>query len=443
MYEQNIINQNLRQEYAEKCCSCEDAVKLVHSGDHVYIGSCTSMAFQLVDALAKRRDELKDVTIGLSQFLRSSDIISEQGKEHFRISSYFVGQGERKAMNYGMTDFTSFHLSQVDIWCSQIMHPDVAFFEVSAPDENGYMNFGASGVALHEHVRKSSKKVILQVNRNVPWVCGEDNMIHVSEADIIAEADDELATLENSPFDDTLSTISEYILEQIPDGATIQLGLGGTAAAIGYGLAEKNDLGIHSELMTNSMMFLMKNGNINNRKKTWMPGKSVISFALGSKELYEFLDHNEDIYFMPFTKVNDPNNVAKNDNMISINTAMAIDLFGQVAADSIGFRQQSSTGGQLDFVRGAQMSKGGKSFIAITSAFTDKNGTLRSRITLGLPYGTAVTTPRSDVQYIVTEYGAVNLKVLTMKERVRAMISLAHPDFRDQLTDEAKENGLL
>ncbi len=443
MYEQNIKDPDVRKEYAEKLCSCEEAVQSVRDGDFVYLGTCTSMAYKLLDALGGRKDELNDVTIGSSQLRRPTPLISEEGSKHFRSSSYFIGATERQAISYGMGDFTTFHLSQADIWCKQIARPDVAFLEVTPPDENGYMNYGANGVALHDFIKEASKTIILQVNKCVPWACGEHNVIHVSDADIIAEADDELEVLENSPFDDTLSTISEYILDQIPDGATIQLGLGGTAEAIGYGLAKKNDLGVHSELLTNSMMFLMQNGNINNSKKTWMKGKCVIGFAFGSKELYEFMDHNEDIYFAPFTVVNNPVNIAKNDNMISVNTAMAMDVFGQVAADAIGFHQQSATGGQLDFVRGAQMSKGGKSFLAITSTFKDRQGVTRSRITLGLPYGTAVTTPRSDVQYVVTEYGAVNLKVLTMHDRVRAMISLAHPDFRDQLTEEAKENGLL
>lgn len=218
---------------------------------------------------------------------------------------------------------------------------------------------------------------------------------------------------------------------------------GGVANAVGYGLRTKNDLGSHTELMSDSIMELMKLGVVNNRRKQFMPGKTVASFTFGSRELYRFVDRNPDMYYMPFPIVNDPVNIAKNDNMISINTALSIDLFGQVDADNLAGKQYSATGGQLDFVRGAQMSRGGKSFIAVTSSFADRSGQRRSRIVLQFPAGTAVTTPRSDVQYIVTEYGCVNLKPLTMRERVRAMITLAHPQFRAELTEQARAHKML
>lgn len=257
------------------------------------------------------------------------------------------------------------------------------------------------------------------------------------------EEDDELPAATELEPDDAVRKISDYIVEQVPDGATIQLGLGGLASAVGYGLRSKNDLGIHSELMSDVMMHLMREGVVTNRKKTAFPGKSVASFAFGSKELYQYMDHNPDFYFMPFTKVNDPAVIARNDNMISINTAMPIDLFGQVAADSLGGHQQSGTGGQVDFVRGAQRAKNGKSFFALTSTLTSKKKGRLSRIVSAFPPGTAVTTPRSDVQYVATEFGCVNLKPLTMRDRVQAMIGLAHPQFREQLREEARQMGVL
>ena len=214
------------------------------------------------------------------------------------------------------------------------------------------------------------------------------------------------------------------------------------ANAVGAGLRSKNDLGAHSELMTDSMMELMKLGVLNNSRKNYMKGLTVAGFAFGSDELYRFLDHNSGVFFMPFPEVNNPINIAKNSNMISINTALTIDLMGQVVADNLSGRQFSGTGGQLDFVRGAQLSRGGKSFIAVTSTVNSRSGPL-SRIVPQLPVGAAVTTPRSEVQYVVTEFGCVNLKTLNMKDRVRAMIGLAHPDFRPQLTEDAKRCGLL
>ena len=210
----------------------------------------------------------------------------------------------------------------------------------------------------------------------------------------------------------------------------------------GYGLLQKNDLGIFSELFSEPMMELMKNGNVTNKNKGFMDGLSVFAFSMGSNEMYNFMDHNPDLYAGTFPFVNDPRNIAKNKRMMSINTAMSVDLFGQVAADSMGFTQQSAVGGQIDFVKGAQWSEGGKSIIALASSF-ERDGQRQSKICLNFPAGTAVTTPRSEVQYVATEYGCVNLKKLNMSDRVRAMISLAHPDFRDQLRDEAREHGLI
>lgn len=301
------------------------------------------------------------------------------------------------------------------------------------------MSYGASGIALHKYIKESADVILLQVNRNAPYIYGEDNTIHVSEATYIVEYDDKIETVKELPPDDPdILKMSEYLLDQIPDGACIQLGIGGVASAVGYGLTSKNDLGLHTELISDSLMKLMKNGNITNTKKGFMPGKSVVGFSFGSQELYDYLDHNPDFHFARFPVVNNINNIAANDNFISINTAMSVDIFGQVAADNLGFRQQSGTGGQLDFVKGAQMSKGGKSFIAMSSSYLDKNGVRRSKICTTFPAGTAITTPRSMTQYFMTEYGCVNLKCLTMKERIKAIISLAHPDFREQLTDETK-----
>lgn len=231
-------------------------------------------------------------------------------------------------------------------------------------------------------------------------------------------------------------------MDLIPDGATVQLGIGKLSTAIGYGLRERNDLGIHSELFSEPMMHLIRNGNVTNRNKGFMDGKSVFAFAMGSREMYRFMDHNEGLYGGTFPWVNDPRNVARNKRMISINSAMSIDLFGQIAADSMGWKQHSAVGGQIDFVKGAQWSEDGKSIIATASSFV-KNGQRQSKIVLNFPTGTAVTTPRSEVQYIATEYGCVNLKVLNMADRVRAMINLAHPDFRAQLTDEARYHKLI
>ncbi|MDD6042577.1 MAG: acetyl-CoA hydrolase/transferase C-terminal domain-containing protein [Eubacteriaceae bacterium] len=437
------MNKDLQTEFKQKTVTAAEAVKCIKSGDRVYIGTCSSVAHLLCEALGEREDELENVTVACSQIVRPMRIFSGENPNSFKCLSYFMGPQERNMQSKGLLEYTSVHLSQVDIWCKQTAAPDVAFFEVSEPDEKGYMSYGATGVALHEYLKEVTGRIILQINRNVPYVLGESNKIHISEADAVVYGDDEISGVGNMPVDETVQTISDFLVDQIPDGACIQLGLGGISNAVGYGLKDKNDLGAHTELMSESIMDLMKIGVLNNSRKTYMEGKTVAAFTFGSKELYEFIDHNEDMYYAPFPIVNDIRNIAANDNMISINTALSIDLTGQVCADNIGGRQYSGVGGQIDFVRGAQLSKGGKSFIAINSSYMDKKHGLSSKIVPRFPTGANVTTPRSEVQYVVTEYGCINLKPLTNKDRTRAIISLAAPEFRGELTEEAKRAGLL
>ena len=430
------MNTDWKEFYKEKLQTPDEAVRLVRSGDHVYIGTASGIAFGLCDALYKRKDELEDVVICHGLTPRILPFFEKEAAGHFSTTSYFAGPGERVGIRNGQTRFTSLHLSQIREWCRDIARPNVAFFEVTPPDEEGYMSYGALP-SLSEHVRSMADIVIVQVNQNVPYTLGMDTRIHISDVTAVTEVDDDLFTIPNLPFDDSIKKISSFIIDEIPDGATLQLGLGSLSNAVGFGLMDRNDLGVHSEMMTDSMMELMKAGVITNKKKTLHPGKSTVSFAIGTPELYTFIDHNEDMFFAPFSYVNDPAVIAQNDRMISVNTAMAIDLYGQVCADCLAGSQQSATGGQLDFVRGAQMSKGGKSFIALTSTRTNKNVT-SSRIVGSFPAGTAVTTPRADVQYVATEYGCVDLKALTMEERARAIIALAHPDFRDELAEQAR-----
>ena len=433
---------NWKQEYQEKLRTAEEAVRTVRSGDRVYGGTASSIAYRLLDALWDRRGELEDVVLCGAMTSRLLPFFRPEAGGHFSTTTFFAGAGERLGIRNGQTTYTSFHLSQIETWCRETARPDVAFLEVSPPDENGFMSYGAFGTAFHDVMRELASTVVLQVNPRVPYVYGEKNRLHISQADLVVEAEDDPDTVPNLPLDEALQALSRLIVEQIPDGAAIQLGLGGVSNAVGFGLREKNDLGIHTEMFTDSMMELMKLGVVTNRRKTFLPGKTVASFALGTRALYDYMDHNEALHFVPYAFANDPAVIARNDHMISVNTAMAVDLYGQVAADNLGGRQQSAIGGQVDFVRGAQMSRGGKSFIALTSTH-EKNGARTSRIVPQFPAGTAVTTPRSDVQYVATEYGCVNLKPLTMDDRARALIRLAHPDFRDGLADAARRMGLL
>ncbi|MBQ6899748.1 MAG: acetyl-CoA hydrolase [Firmicutes bacterium] len=432
-----------KKEYSQKLVSHEEAVRIVKSGDKVYTGTASSVAYGLAEALWERRNELEGVEIQSSQAFEPSPLYGNFDENPFSYNTYFVGVNERKALRSGMSvDFNSVHLSQVDIWCRQNARPDVAFFEVSLPDENGYMSYGPSGVAIAKDIKAAAKKIVLEVNSKVPYVYGEDNLIHVSEADLIVEYERPIMSYETPAADETAQQLSKLIIDEVPDGATIQLGLGNISTAIGYGLKTKNDLGIHTELFNQPMLDLIENGNVTNKHKGFMDGKTVYSFALGTEKLYDALDKNPDYYCIPFTYANDPRVIAQNKKMISINTTMSIDLYGQAASDCLGWRQQSATGGQVDFVRGAQWSEGGKSFIATTSSFI-KDGKRVSRIVPCFAPGSVVTTTRSDIQYVATEYGCVNLKPLNAADRARAIISLAHPEFRELLTDEAKKYGII
>ena len=428
--------------YKEKIRSADQAAGLVRDGDVVYIGTSSSIAYKLAEALWSRKDDFENVTISSAVTSRMLPFYTEEARGHFSVQTYFMGPAERQAMKAGNCRYTSLHLSQIPSWCRETSGITVAFLEVSKADDHGYMSLGATGVSMHREVLETADRIVLQVNQNVPYVYGLDNLVHVSEADVIVEADDRIDEFPDLPLTDDVLQISEYIVDEIPDGATIQLGLGGISGAVGYGLSHKKDLGVHSEMMTNSIRHLMEEGVINNKKKSFMRGKTVCAFAMGSNELYRYIDRNPEVYLGPYSWVNNPWVIAKNDLMMSVNTAMSIDLYGQVCADNLGGRQQSACGGQVDYVRGAQMSKGGKSFIALTSLLC-KKGRKRSRIQASFPAGTAITTTRQDVEYVVTEYGCVNLKPLTMDERARALISLAHPDFREELTAQAVKMGII
>lgn len=430
-----------KQYYNEKVCTAEEAVQMVKSGDRVYIGTCSNIAYVLVDALAARTDELENVTICSGLTTQESPVFSDPRFHHM---TYFMGGQERFSLKTGKLDYTSVHLSQFDLWAQKTARPNVLFIEVTPPDEGGYVNLSTNGTNLIPYMLDGAETIILQINSRVPHVCGEGTKIPVTIADAVVEAESAQHCLPEPEMDPSLKKLADQIVHEIPDGATIQLGAGRVACAVGYGLDSKNDLGIHTEMISDSLVRLMKNGNVTNRNKTLYPGKAITSFAWGTQELYDYLDYNDDIWFLPMTKANDPYLIAQNNTMISINGAASIDLFGQVSAEHINGMQYSGIGGQVDYVRGAQMSKGGKSFIVTESVYGDvQAGKGGSRIVSRLPAGAVVTTSRADVQYVATEYGCVNLKTLSMRERVKAMISLAHPAFRDQLAEEASRMGFV
>lgn len=435
------MNQSWREEYKSKLMSLQEAVKLVKDGDKIYFGTAGSVPYALADALYDRKDELNDITLFYSHCLRPFKV----GKvPHFKVFTYFLSAAERDVLGTPKFDYTSFHLSQVDLWVREIAKPNVVFLDVSLPDENGYCSLGISGVTQGRTAIDCAERVIVQVNKHEPYVLGEGNLVHISEIDAIVEYDDPLVEYHAQEVTDPrFVKIANTIAEQIPDGACIQFGGGKVIDAMGDSLFHKNDLGIHTEVMNEGMMRLMKAGNVTNARKGFMPGKTVTSFMVGGREFYDFVDKNEQMYFAPLNVTNNPHNIAANDNFISVNSCLYIDLLGQVVSESINGVQYTGIGGQVDFVRGAQNSKGGKSFLTCSSTYENRQGVKGSHIVPFIPPRTPVTTSRADVHYICTEYGCVNLKLLGMRDRTRAIISLAHPDFRDELTDYAKQYGLL
>ena len=431
-----------QEQYSQKCVDVAEAVKLVESGDIVCTPGGPCASYDLMDALAQRKDELENVKVSSALLMRPVPHFGADFKGHIGHIALFLGPLERIFMKGENIEVLSCSFSHFDSLITRRLKPNVLFMTCSPPDERGFMSYGPGGASVIHSIRKTAEKVIAQVNRKTPHVFGTHAMIHVRDVDVICEHDSDIPVLPDIPVNDDHKKIASHIIDLIPDGACIQLGLGEIANAVGFFLREKRDLGAHTEMLTDSMMDLCNEGVINCSRKQFFPGKITFGFGVGSSELYRFMDKNPMLESMPIHFVTDIRNIAMMDNFVSVNNALSVDLTGQVSSESIGFTMYSGTGGQLDFVRGARYSKNGMSFIALNSV-SEKNGKLISRIKTALEPGTIVTTPRTDVQYIVTEYGIADLWLKQVNERTEAMISIAHPDFRDALYREATEAGLI
>lgn len=424
-----------REEYQRKLVSPDEAVRCIESGDQVFTYAQAAMPVALMEALARRKDELRDVTVyGANTMYPYSILQSSDYRGKINYATFFFQGYEHQYFDRGNVSIISPHFSRLAKCLSDVYHVNVLMMEVAPPDEEGYLYFGIVGTAAGWDVAQKADKIILQINRKQPRAHGYHNRIHIRDVTWLTECDQPLPEYLQPESSEVDRKISELILPMIPDGATLQLGLGGLSNAIGYGLKDRRNLSIHTEMYSDSMMYLAKRGAIS--------GKQVAGFAQGSQALYDYISEGH-VEFMPLSIINDPVEISKNDNMISINTCIMADLTGQVCSESIGFRQYSGTGGQLDFVRGAAMSKVGKSFLCLSSTRTDKQGKRHSKITVDFPKGAVVTTPRSDVMYIVTEYGIADLYLRSIEDRVHAMISIAHPDFRKELHEQAVQNGLI
>ncbi len=426
-------------DYKKKLVSAEEAVSVIKGGDRVYISGNAATPYVLMNALAARKDELTDIELVHVLLLGDDPLSKPEMEGHFRHNSLFVGPADRKAINEGRADYVPIFLHQIpSLFTSGQMALDVAVLHVSPPDEHGFMSLGVE-VLASKAAAETAKVVIAQVNDRMPRVLG-DSFLHVSRFDKVVEISEPLPQLEKSPFSDVERRIGKFIAELIEDGSTLQLGIGGIPDAVLAALSGRKDLGIHTEMVSDGVMEAIEAGIVTGAKKTFHPYKVVITFALGSDRLYEFIDNNPVIEAHPTDYVNHPFNVARNDNMVAINSAIEVDITGQVCSDSIGTFIYSGFGGQVDFIRGAAHSKGGKPIIALPS--TAKAGEM-TRIVPFLKKGAGVVTTRADVRAIVTEYGVAHLWGKNLDERTKALINIAHPKFRPDLIREAKARNLL
>ena len=427
-------------EYQKKLRTPEEAVSCIKSGDWVDYNTATSMPVLLDEALSRRRDELTDVKIR-GNMLPGPILAAEcdPSQEHFIYHTWHCSSYERKLIDRGIGYFTPMVFHNLTAYYHFFIDVDVAMISLPPMDRHGFFNFSINTGTAAEILRQA-KTVIVEVNENLPYVRGGyDDCIHIDDVDFVVEGHHE-------PFKEWLShgitdtevQIAENILPYIVNGATLQIGIGSMTNAIGKCFAESDlkDLGMHTELCGDAYLKLHEAGKLTNRFKTINRGKSVMGFAIGSPALYDWLDNNPSIKGYPLEYVNKPEIIGQIDNMVSINSCLCVDLFGQVSAESVGTRQISGTGGQLDFLEGASISRGGKSFLCLNSTYRDKQGNLHSCIVPQF-HGEIITSPRSQVYFIVTEYGVVNLEGASSWERAERLISIAHPDFREELEREA------
>jgi len=418
--------------YRERLTTAQAAVRSVRSGDKIYVHSNAAVPQVLVDALTERSDDLKDVEIYHLLTLGRASYAAPELAGSFRVHALFIGSNVRRAVNDGRADYTPVFLSEIpSLFASKALSVDVCLLQVSPPDAHGYCSYGVS-VDCTIAARKQARVVIAEVNRQMPRTLGRSS-IHVSRIHHIVETDRPLPELVPEEPSTVEAAIGEKIASLVEDGATLQMGIGSIPDAVLKNLHGKRDLGIHTEMFSDGVIDLVEAGVITNDAKTVLPGQLAVSFVMGTRRLYNFVDSNPIVEFQPSDFINDPIVIAQNHRMTAINSALQVDLTGQVCADSIGSELYSGVGGQVDFIRGAARSLGGKPIIALPS--TAKKGEI-SRIVPLLSQGAGVVTSRADVHYVVTEHGIAQLHGKNLKDRSRALIEIAHPKFRAWLEEE-------
>lgn len=425
---------NWREIYQSKLTTANEAIKFIHDGDKVVTGFGCGEPFGIERALVENYENYHDVEIISMLTLGDSPWCRPEMKDHFKLNCLFASQSNRKAISLGVSEFTTSHFYEIPDLIKNYICPKVAIVMVSPPDEHGYVSFGTT-VDYTRGTADYCDIIIAQVNKYMPRTFG-NSFMHVRDFTCFVECNEPLPEVKSVDISETEMEIGKYCASLIKDGDCLQLGIGGIPNAVCAQLWDKKDLGLHSELVGDGVVDLLEAGIINNKKKNKNPFRTILGAAFGSEKLNNYINNNPSVELHPINYVNNPSVIAQNDNMVSINSCLQIDLLGQVVSDTVGLNQYSAVGGQVDFVRGATMSKGGRSIIAMPS--TAKKG-LISRIVPLITEGSAVTTPRNDVNYVVTEYGIAQLKGKTLKERAKALIKIAHPKFRPHLILEYKK----
>ena len=426
--------------YQSRIASAADAVRCIESNQRIFLTGNVSVPQKCLSALVDYAPSLENVEICQALTIGPADYVKPEMEGHLRVNTLFISANVRKAVQDGRADFTPVLLSEFPLLFKRGILPlDAAIIQVSPPDEHGFCSFGVE-VGLTKTPAESAKIIIAEVNQQMPRTLG-DSFIHVSRLNYIVPVNypiPEMAMSEEGNSE-VVEKIAGFVSDLIPDGATMQLGIGAIPDAVLKYLHHKKDLGVHSELFSDGVIDLVNEGVLTNARKTLHPGKIIAGFMLGTRNLYEWADDNPLIEFHRTEYVNDPFVIAQNERMVAVNSAIEVDLTGQVCADSIGPKLYSGVGGQLDFIYGASRSKGGVPIIALPSTTTMKDGTLITRIAAMLKLGAGVVTSRNHVRYVVTEYGVADLYGKSIRQRARQLIGIAHPDFRADLEKQATE----
>lgn len=425
--------------YREKLKTPEEAIKLVKNGDFLIVPTGVGEPPALLTALSEHRREFNDVKVCQILPLKKFDYIDPETVSHVRHLSYFLGGPTRTGAQQGWIDYIPSYFGEMPRMIRDGLIPANTVFSLVSPmDEHGYFSVSLGTDYTMAAIEKA-RNVVFEVNPNVPFAYG-NNLVHISQVSALVEDNTPLTEVALPKIGPVQEAIGKYVADFIDDGSTIQIGFGGIPDAVVIQLTHKHDLGIHTEMVGDGILTLIESGAVNNLKKNYLPGKVIATFALGSKRLYEFMNRNPQLEMHPVDFTNDPFLAGQNDNLVTINASMQVDFLGQCCSESMGSTIYSGTGGQADFVRAANRSKGGKSFIVLPA--TAKDGKI-SRITPTLTPGSAVTTSKNDVNYVVTEYGVAQLRGKSAKQRAQALIAIAHPDFRAELTKAATTMNIL